>query len=67
MPTTLDRSALAEVTRHRPRSSLAPQERVLGENRTTVLARPTGFKRADAINIPIPIEGAVAVPFGEIA
>lgn len=31
------------------------------------MARPTGFKRADAINIPIPIEGAVAVPFGEIA
>jgi hypothetical protein len=27
-------------------------------NRTGVLARPTGFRRADAINIQIPFEGA---------
>jgi hypothetical protein len=32
-------------------------------NRTSVLARPTGFKRADAINIRIPIE--VAEKIGE--
>jgi hypothetical protein len=32
--------------------------RMRGHNRTGVLARPTGFKRADAINIRIPIEGA---------
>jgi hypothetical protein len=31
------------------------------------VARPTGVERADAINIRIPIEGAVDVPFGEIA
>jgi len=31
------------------------------------MARPTGVERADAINIRIPIEGAVAVRFGEIA
>jgi hypothetical protein len=28
------------------------------QNRTSVLARPTEFERADAINIRIPIEGA---------
>jgi len=27
-------------------------------NRTSVLARPTGVERADATNIPVPIEGA---------
>jgi hypothetical protein len=27
-------------------------------HRTDVLARPTGFERADAINIRIPIEGS---------
>jgi hypothetical protein len=30
-------------------------------NRTSVLARPTGFERADAINIRIPTEGADAM------
>jgi hypothetical protein len=31
------------------------------------VARPTGFNRADAINIRIPIEGASALTFDEIA
>jgi hypothetical protein len=31
------------------------------------LARPTGLERADAIRIRIPIEGAGALTFGEIA
>jgi hypothetical protein len=40
--------------------ALAPPERV-------EMARPTGFERADARNIRIPVEGARALLFGEIA
>lgn len=32
-----------------------------------IVARPTGFNRADAISIRIPIEGAGALSVGEIA
>ena len=34
-------------------------------NRTGVRARPTGFERADAINIRIPVDGACIRPFAE--
>jgi hypothetical protein len=57
-----DSPAMAKRRGHRA-TSTADRARI----EHVFVARLTGFKSADATNIPIPIEGAVAVPFGEIA